>query len=78
MTQNCDIEGSSVAKSNPNIKVHPRRSNEVIEVITADFPKHLDTSYRRRAKQFGIHPSNLWKLYNIRLHDLYTECKWHK
>lgn len=61
-------ESGSVATSKPKIKARPRRSGDVIEGVRADVAENPGTSYRRRAQQFGMAPTTLWKILKIDLH----------
>lgn len=61
-------ESGSVATSRPKIKPRPRRSNEVIRAVRADVADSPGTSYRRRAQQFGLSPTSMWRILKVDLH----------
>lgn len=45
-----------------------RRSGDVIEGVRADIEETLGTSHRRRAQQFGVSSTTMWKILKINLH----------
>lgn len=47
----------------------PRRNNAAIDAVRADVEQYPETLVRRRAQQFGMPPTTLWKNFKVDLHN---------
>lgn len=60
-------KSGSLATFTPKVKPRPRRSNEVIDAVRSDVQDHPNTSYRRRAQEFGLSPTTLRRILRVDL-----------